>query len=185
MPRKRKAARAYRGPEHLTDAMEEDLLYGMVILNHNQSEEFKDEAAMLAAWIRHKDRLMHAWNLAGRRPWAYYKFTLRLKEPPVTWHEELEALQRLKLLTPEEITRLEHEQRELGIIDPAVIDNTHYMRLTGAHGFSTFMLEDLKRQNAVIAAWHERRGRPEVAAKFAERARIVTRLIAELAGDKV
>lgn len=92
MPRKRKAARAYRGPELLSDAMEEQLLSGMVILNHHPADLFQDEAQMLAAWIRHKDRLLRAWDKPGRRPWAYYKFTLRLKEPPVQWHEELETL---------------------------------------------------------------------------------------------
>jgi|SRR5581483_5615500 len=160
------------------------LMWGCQLSPMTEPDAFASEAEMRAAWNEYRDEIMAALRAPGRRPFAYYKFDLRIDDPPVNWFTELPVLVKHDLLTKEEIIALENERQVLGLDDSAfaAYDTEAGARRAMHLGSPSVMmtteqtLVELRRLAGTFEAatlWHSWRHRPEMADRFRRRAEIV------------
>lgn len=180
MPRKRKAARKFSSPSILTDAQEDILRFGMVILDRFPRGGFKSDGEMRAAWKKHREKIMRSWDSPGCRPYAYLRFDLGIQEPSLNWIDELQLLQQHKLLTREEEAQIENQRTELSPTQYANFNDPRYCAMNIEQSIRALpedeqawiLARHIKREQ-FISDWHMDRGRAELAEKYQRRADIL------------
>lgn len=187
MPRINRRRRVQK--QSLTAELREVLLHGVLFgkprlirLDDDIDSPLPDTATMAelkSLWIRHRAELMTEPIGLGFRPWAFYRFDLRIERPPYFWFDQLSVL----------LDRVLIDANEAGMIDcgdipelrpdqsPAYCggfesaDRIHKMRL------GSQVLLHVSAEFQTAARWHLWRGRPELAARWAQRTEVVRQVV--------
>jgi hypothetical protein len=142
------------------------LLHGYAICGKD-GPDFENDAEMARTWRDHRTELLASWVLPGRRPAAYFKVDLRM-DLPRQWYGELAVLESRGLLSKDEELRVEHERPVLYPNQgPDLFNPDHFDLMLRQLIQRSRYLAELHRGEFVFSAeWHERRNRPELAAKY-------------------
>ena len=157
--------RQLHGGRHgrLTSDQEDRLYLGHLLPPQNRKEPFASVEEERLAWKAHREELMAKFREPGFRPIAHFVFDLNVPEKDLgRWRYEMRRyLAEAGEMTPQEADAL--EKREPWLTGGP--DDIH-------HDF---------RRARCAAAWHRWRGRPELAARWAQKQ---AELEAALAGAK-
>jgi hypothetical protein len=160
----------------------EILLHGTPILDvlPGDGPGFQSKDEERQAWFTHRTELLAEPLGAGRRPHGFLKFELGIT--PKSWEEEVEALLSHNLISDSEATAIEHEypvlRREQTDLYASFDDEMYVRRLVKSPNV-------LKREAELFdfaAAWHNWRGREELAKRYRLRAELARRVAEEIAG---
>jgi hypothetical protein len=172
---RRVRTRLQHGGDGLTRAQRERLLVGRVFMGTGPS--FGGSAdAMRAAWRKHRAELMATPELKpGRRPWAFFVLELGCDPGPAReWSGQLDALMDRGLIGAEEAIGIEALHPELSPTTAREFcQSFENEKVVRAMGLDDYLLGRQASEFAAAARWHEWRGRPEVAERWARRAELV------------
>ena len=76
----------------------------------HRGSAFGSESERVAAWLKHRDRLMTAWAKHGKRPDGWWRYESPVPRP--RFGTEQSTLYEMELLAPEERAELETRWRE-------------------------------------------------------------------------
>jgi len=143
------------------------LLFGMELVPDG-SRGFESQAEELAAFRDAREQLMKA-ALPGQRPAAFFKFELGIPSPALL-RDQLPILLSRGLITDGEAQQLERDNYELLTADFGgafhTVEGVRAMRLGMAS------LRSMVARFDTLAAWHQRRGRPEIATTYRTRSKV-------------
>jgi hypothetical protein len=141
---------------------------------------FATEAEARAAWFANRRELMAEVTEAGRRPFGYFVHELDCR--PSRWYHELAALMQRDLISTEEALAVERVHEILSPDQTAAVcagfENANSIR---AMSLGKYVLRSKAEQFDLAMAWHERRGRSGLAARYKLRAEIVRSVLREAA----
>ncbi len=161
----------------LTQEQREWLLYGFSI--GSKAPEFGSELDERAAWERYGEHIKtERWG-AGQRPYAFFRWDLRISFVPLEWWKQLGILLDRKLISAEEKFAIE---ARYPVLDPEQSPDFNrtfeHGDVSGTH-LGSYVLTRLSEEFAFASRWHDDRGRAQLAAKYgrcADNTRAHTRL---------
>jgi hypothetical protein len=192
----RRKFRVPRGTNLLTDAQRDVLLFGYSfaagnkwVRNDGQPGEiikggalpFKDSTSAERAWRQHRQELMREELGPGHRPAWFYRIDLGIT-PPCNWAQELAILDTQHLLTPEEALAVERQHAQLNPADSGTFSAFEDAESLRRQRLSTAVLRRAAEEFEFASLWHQARGRPELASRFALRAAITNSVMSEMRG---
>ncbi len=162
----------------LSNAQRQLLLYDQVFLETPGEAGFDNDQQARAAWRAHSAELMAEFgDQPGRRPAGWWAYEVRI-DPPAHWYQEAGELEERNLLSKDEEFRLERDRRELAA------NQGDFASAMFTHKWSPYLLREYEARFRFAAAWHRRRGRVELAAKYEHLAAVAAAELAKAKGER-